>query len=154
MNRTLATFVLLLAGCAPSFEMQLSDRFVVLGDDAARHSSGYVQRATTVDGVVIGLRALEHRVRGPLPFWSEAVLRRMRDGEGYALLSRDDVQAANGQRGTLLRFGRDLNGRPYRYTVAVFVTDSRLWIVDAGGREEAFVSAESEIERSIQAVRF
>ena len=154
--RSLLTLASLTAalGCAPSFEMGLPSRFVVLEADRGDALSGYVQRGTTPDGVVVGLRSIEHRVQGSLPFWSEAVVRRLRDQEGYAVLSEDSIEAANGQAGHLIRLGRDLNGHGYRYTVAVFATPSHLWIADAGGRAEPFTEMESEIEAAIAAARF
>lgn len=157
MNRhTLALFVTLaaaalsgaLSGCGPSFQLTLPERFVVLEDTGSEATSGCVQRATTPDGVVVGLRALEHRVEGTLAFWSEAVVRQLRDHDGYAVLGEEDIEAAHGQPGRLVRLGRDLDGHAYRYTVAVFVTDDHIWIADAGGREELYVALEPEVERA------
>lgn len=142
-----------LAGCGPTFTLQLPDRFVNLTDDPDHRDEMYDLRATTPDGVVVGVQQLDHRVDGSLTFWSEAVTRRMRDQQGYALLGEDDVTAASGQRGHLMRFGRDLEGHAYRYTVALFVTESHIYVVEAGGREEAFAALEEDIERSIRAMR-
>ncbi len=81
-------------------------------------------------------------------------MRRLRDQEGYAVLSEADTRAANGQVGKLVRLGRDLNGHAFRYTIAIFVSDEYLWIVDAGGREDAFIAQQNDIEQSITELRF
>lgn len=138
-------------GCAPSFAFELPERFVVL-EDAGDEATGYAQRATTPDGVVVGLRALDHRVDGTLAFWSEAIVRQLRDHRGYAVLAEEDIHAASGEAGRLVRLGRDLDGHAYRYTIAVFVTDDHLWVADAGGREEAYLALEPDVERAIAAL--
>ena len=155
MNRivTASLALVALAGCAPSFAFPLPERFVVL-EERGEATAGYVQRATTPDGVVVGLRALEHRIEGTLAFWSEAVVRQLRDHRGYAVLAEEAIRAANGQPGRLIRLGRDLDGHAYRYTVAVFVTDDHIWIADAGGREELFAALEPDVERAITALAF
>lgn len=151
--RSLALASLLVAvGCGPSFQLQLPERFVALNDSAGR--GGYELRATTPDGVVVGVEVIPNEVHGSLEFWREAVLRRVRDQQGYELLAEEETRAANGQTGALLRFGRDLNGHPYRYTTALFVTPSAIWLIEAGGREEPYAALEPSIERSIAAMRF
>lgn len=152
------TFVLSLSalfsvGCAPAFELTLPDRFVDLRDDPDVSRMQYDMRATTPDGVVVGVQALAHRVDGSLVFWTEAVTLRVRDQQGYALLSEEDVNSAGGVRGHLMRFARDLDGHAYRYTVALFVTPDRIFVVEAGGREAAYQPLEEGIESSIRAMR-
>lgn len=143
----------LAAGCGPSFELTLPDRFVRLRDPSAL--GGYELRATTPDGVVVGVEVIDNAENGTLDFWKEAVLNRLRDQQGYALLSEESVRAANGQQGHLMRFGRDLSGHSYRYTVALFVSESTpIHLVEAGGREEPYVALEPQIEASIERMRF
>lgn len=149
----LSVLAILASGCGPGFTLQLPDRFVNLTDDPAHTDEQFGLRATTPDGVVVGVQRLEHRVNGTLVFWSEAVTRRLRDGQGYALLSEGDVTAATGEAGHIMRFGRDLDGHAYRYTVALFVTPSHIFVVEAGGREEAYEALESGIESSIHGMR-
>jgi hypothetical protein len=149
----LSVVAVLTSACGPGFTLQLPDRFVNLTDDPDHADEQFGLRATTPDGVVVGVQRLDHRVNGTLVFWSEAVTRRLRDGQGYALLSEDDVTAATGEAGHLMRFGRDLDGHAYRYTVALFVTPSHIFVVEAGGRDEAYTALEAGIEGSIRAMR-
>ena len=146
--------LLALSACGPGFTLTLPDRFVTLTDDPSLRDGRYEMRSTTSDGVVVGVQSLEHRVDGSLTFWSEAVTDRLRDQQGYALLGEEDVTAASGERGHLMRFGRDIDGHAYRYTLALFVTPSRIFVVEAGGREAVYAALEADIERSIRAMRF
>jgi hypothetical protein len=105
--------------------------------------------------VVVGVEVIENAENGTLDFWKEAVLTRLRDQQGYALLSEESVRAANGQEGHLMRFGRDLSGHSYRYTVALFVSPTTaIHLVEAGGREEPYTALEPQIEASIERMRF
>lgn len=147
---SIALATLVLAACGPSFQLQLPDRFVVLNEGRGT----YELRATTPDGVVVGVDVIANEVHGNAEFWREALLRQLREQQGYELLGEEPVSAQNGQRGTLMRFGRDLNGHAYRYTVALFVTPDVIWLVEAGGRQEPYTALEPGIEQSIAAMRF
>ena len=141
----------LATGCGAIFEMEIPDQFVRL-DDESQERDGYEMRAVTNDGVVLGMQVIEHKVEGTLAFWTEAVTRRIRDAQGYALLGTEEVRAASGEPGNLLRFGRDVRGVPYRYTVAVYVTERSIFIAEAGGREDAFEALEGEVDRALTSV--
>ena len=156
MTRAVALTLLtlgLLSACGPSIEMTLPERFVALTDDPAVNRGRYQYRATTPDGVVVGVMSLEHRVDGSLAFWSEAITRRIRDQQGYALLSEGDVSAARGEAGHIMRFGRDIDGHTYRYTIALFVTPDRIYVVEAGGRDAAYAELEEGIEGALSTLR-
>jgi hypothetical protein len=150
-------FVLVLAsttfGCGRGFDLVLPDRFVELHDPMVRGE--YELRATTPDGVVMGVDVVANGDQGTLAFYREAILRRMRDQQGYALISQHPIHAASGQDGHLMRFGRDLNGHAYRYTLAVFASpSSAIILVEAGGRQEQFSPLQARIEQSIERIRF
>lgn len=145
----LSVVLLFVAGCGHHFEMNAPDDFVVLEEDA----SSFDMRATSADGVVIAVRELDNDPPGTLKFWVDAIRNRMRMNGGYALIEEKDVTAASGQRGKQLRFGRDQNGVAFRYWLTIFVGDSRIHLVEAGGREEIFTPAEARVERAISGIR-
>jgi len=147
------TLVALAVGCGPTVQLQLPERFVMLTDDANLARGRYEVRATTPDGVVVGVQSLEHRVDGSLAFWTEAITRRVRDQQGYALVSEEDVRSASGESGHLMRFARDLDGHGYKYSIALFVTPDRIYLVEAGGRTVAYDALESGIEEAINQMR-
>lgn len=115
-------------GCSSSFAAATPPAFVELDGQKT-----YDYRATSADGVVLSVRAIDNEPKGTLSFWSEVVERKLRLGEGYALLEKRDVAARRGEHGTQLRFGRDQGGVPHLYSVTVFVTDKRIFVLEAGG---------------------
>ena len=119
-----------LAGCS-DFRAATPPGFVELEDS---DPSDY--RAVTADGLVIAVRSLEHEPKGELEFWASAIERRLREGSGYALLEAKAVKNAQGLTGKQLRFGYDEGREPHLYTVTLFVTDAKLYVLEAGGRKE------------------
>jgi hypothetical protein len=62
----------------------------------------------------------------------------MRQLDGYALLGTADVRSRDGTPGRELRFGHD-QGREYLYTLRIYVTHGRLFLVETGGPSEEVV---------------
>jgi hypothetical protein len=128
--------------------LQTPPRFLELQESAA---SSYVYRASTADGVVLAVRALDLDPErgGDLPFWIEAVTRQLRARGGYALLEQSETKTRAGLRGHQLRFGRDDKNKTYRYWLSLFLTRDRLYVVEAGGLAEAFDAHREQIEGAI-----
>lgn len=142
-----------LTGCGAGFAMERPEDFVAL-DDAASASRGYALRATSAEGVVVAVRALDNERHGSRDFWVQAIRNRLRRDQGYALTSESDVAAASGEQGHQMRFGHDdASGRPYVYWVTVFVTDARIYVVEAGGRRDQFEPATAEVEHALGTFR-
>jgi len=140
-------------GCAGRhFDLHAPDDFVEL-DERAQERRGYALRATSADGIVIGVREVENDREGSRDFWVQAIRNRLRRAGGYALLEESEVRAASGETGHQMRFGRDESSHPYAYWVTVFVRDDRITIVEAGGRRELFDAQADAIQRSIAASR-
>jgi hypothetical protein len=149
----LALFALLLgsavAGCGPGFTLNVPEDFVVLEED----NRSYAQRATNAHGVVLAVREIDNEVHGSRDFWAEAVRQRLRVAHGYALVEESEAQAASGDRGLLMRFGRDEGSRPYLFWLALFVTEDKVFIVEAGGERERFEESRESIEGAIAGFR-
>jgi hypothetical protein len=134
-----------LAGCGRPFVPATPPGFVDMG---TRYPDGEY-RATTADGVVIGVRAWDNEPKGGLAFWSRALELRMRDTGGYALLDKRDVAARGGLTGVAMRFGHDEGKIPYVYTVALFVTDKKIYVLEAGGVKAEVIKQEAQIDWAI-----
>jgi hypothetical protein len=154
MTRSILTIgllaVALSAGACRPFDINTPDSFVEL--EEANYSQ-FEYRATTADGVVVGVRALDNDRRGTLSFWAEAVRNKLRDSRGYALIEETDVNARAGIPGKQLRMGRDDSGHTYRYWVTIFVRSEgrnpRVWVIEAGGEQAVFERRQAEIEQMI-----
>jgi hypothetical protein len=92
-------------------------------------------RAATADGVVLGIRAFDNEPKGELTFWVRAIQNRLRDQGGYALLETRPVQDRGGLKGTQMRFGHDEEKSPHLYHLVVFVTEDRVYLLEAGGQK-------------------
>jgi len=107
-------------------------------------------RATTADGVVIGIRAFDNEPKGERAFWVRAIENRMRDAGGYALLEKRDVKNRGGLTGTELRFGHDEGDEPYLYRVSIFVDEKRVFLVEAGGSKVQMERQAEQIDWAIK----
>jgi hypothetical protein len=137
---------LALAGCGRPFVAATPPGFVDLDD---RYGSTEY-RATTADGVVIGIRAFENDPKGELPFWSRAVERRMREMAGYAMLERKEVATRGGLKGVQMRFGHDEGKDPYLYWLVLFVTEKRVFVLEAGGLKSEVAKQEAQLDWAIR----
>jgi hypothetical protein len=107
-------------------------------------------RAATADGVVLGIRNVDNEPKGELAFWARALENQMRESGGYALLDKRSVTNRGGGTGAQLRFGHDEDKTPHLYWVTLFVTDKRIFILEAGGTKEEMEKQAPQIEWAIR----
>lgn len=136
---------LLLAGCTHHFEIKTPPGFVELG-----HEGRYNYRATSADGVVIGVRELDNDPKGELAFWARAVENQLRNAGGYALLDTRDVKSKDGVAGKQFRFGHDEGKTPHLYSVTVFVTPKRIDVVEVGGTKELMTANATQLDSVVR----
>jgi hypothetical protein len=141
----LAVCILATSACGRPFDVHTPRGFVELEHQAP----AYDYRATTADGVVVAVRAIDAADRDDLSFWSNAVTVQMRDASGYALLRSKDVRSADGTPGRELVFGHDENGTPYLYRVALFTAQDRVFLLEAGGTRDAVERTAQHIDWQI-----
>lgn len=147
----LAGGVLGLSGCAAPFSIETPS---TMADVTSKSDARFDYRATTIDGVVVGVRVLDKPggSGGESPeeaFWVEAIKKTLRQKRGYALLGEEKVKSANGVAGTLLKFGRDQGQSSFIYWLTVYRTGKNLHIVDAGGRKEHFEAALPAVQAAL-----
>jgi hypothetical protein len=137
--------------CGRPFKIQTAPGFVELENQA--DSSDYAYRATTPEGVTLGVRVIDDEQRGDLAFWMKALTLQLHDVTGYALLETSDVKSNDGTPGRMLRLGHDEDGKPYLYWLAVYMAQSRLYLVEAGGTKEQMERARPQIEWMMKTVK-
>ena len=135
------------AACGRPFDVKTAQGFVEL-----ENQETYAYRATSPEGVVTGGGVVYDEQRGDLAFWTHAITLQLRDGQGYALEGVTDVTSHDGTKGKLLRFGRDQDGKPFSYWVALYAAQGRLFLVEAGGAKEPFDHARRDVEASMSNV--
>ena len=148
MRSLLLAAVLALAGCGRPFDVATAPGFVEL-----ENQTTHAYRATTPEGVVVGVRVVDDEERGDLAFWTQAVTLQLRDVSGYALLSSDEVLSRDGTKGRRLVFGHDEDSKPYVYWVTLYLAQGRLFIVEAGGAKDLFERARGNVEWTMKSVR-
>ena len=146
----LLPLTLLFAACAPRATLSTPAGFAVLEDQRE-----YVYRATSADGVVIAIRAEPNKPTGNLDFWADVVDRKLLNSRYVADGKKSEVKSRAGLPGRQMKYTRDDNGRVYRYWTAVFVTEDRVWVVEAAGDQDRFKGKiEGEIQRAIESIAF
>jgi hypothetical protein len=137
------------AGCGPSVTLQTPPGFAVL--DGQKE---YVYRATSAEGVVLGVRAEKNEPKGNLDFWADALDRQLRRGGYVADGDPHEVRAATGVAGRIFKYTQAQGGRTHRFWMAVFVTDGNVWVVEAGGDAERFKEkAQKGVQRAIETLQ-
>ena len=147
---TLASLSLGAAACGPSVNVATPPGFAVLDKQKE-----YTYRAMSADNVVLGVRAEKNDPFGPLSFWADALDRKLQNS-GYAPEgAAAPVRSAGGLDGTLLKYTHDRNRRPHKFWIAVFVTDSRVWVVEAGGDADRLKDKRADaVRKSIESMSF
>lgn len=136
------------AGCGRPFDVKTAPGFVAL-----EGQSQHEYRATTPEGVVMGVRVVDDEQRGDLSFWTQALVLQLRDSSGYALLDSKDTKSLDGTAGKRLEFAHDENGTLYTYWVTVYLAQGRLFVVEAGGENATFEKAKPSVEWMTQSVK-
>ena len=150
MTLLAACAALSLAACGRPFDVKTAPGFVELEN---QKDYGYSYRATSPEGVVMGIRVVDDEKRGDLTFWTKAVTLQLRETAGYALVAEGDTVSLDGTKGRRLRFGRDEDGKPFVYDVSLYVAQDRLFVVEAGGTKEQMDRAQASIEWMNKSVR-
>jgi hypothetical protein len=119
-------------GCGKSYDVKTAPGFVAI----AQEQPPYDWRAVAPDGVAVAVRVVAEPEGADLAFWAHAVTLRMREMDGYALVSTADVRSRDGTAGKELVFGHDESGKPFVYRVRVYVAGKKLYVVEAGGAKE------------------
>jgi hypothetical protein len=141
---------LVLGGCGSTFEASTPPGFVEIENDY----DAYDWRVTSADGLVMGVRVIDHDPIGTPEFWLKAIQNSMRLRGGYALLETVKVKSGDPVpvEGTQLRFGHDEeSGTPHLYYLTLFVTPDYLFLVEAGGTKQLMTDHAAEIAASIAA---
>ena len=137
-------------GCGPTFVPHTPDGFVEIENEY----DDFDYRATTANGLVVGVRELEHDPHGAPEFWLTAIKNRVRERGGYALLEEVSVKSGDGVSGTQLRFGHDEDsGKPHLYYLTLFVTPDTLFLVEIGGTKELMTKHQADVAATVAKFR-
>lgn len=141
-----------LVGCGRPYEVATPTGFVDL-EDRYDDNEGDEYRATTADGVVIGVRAYDNEPYAERTFLVRAIENQLRLGKGYSLIETKEVAAKDGTKGTQLRFGHDEPSGPHLYILTIFTDPDYVYLHEAAGKKELVEKAEKSIAWSLAEFR-
>ena len=91
-------------------------------------------RATNPDGVVVGVRSHKNAVHGNLDFWTRVLSKSLEDQAYKPEVGKArNIKSADGVEGRQIRYTLASGGREEKYWLTLFVTDDRVYVVEAGG---------------------
>jgi hypothetical protein len=134
-------------GCSRGFVITTPAGFAELEDQEA-----YAYRATSAEGVVLGVRHEPNEPFGDLPFWTGAVDAQLRR-DGYVADKALDVESSNGIPGRQLRYHVMRDGREQLFWSTVYVTDSEVIVVETGGDKAFFEKLENAVSAALASLR-
>jgi hypothetical protein len=100
-------------------------------DGFARYTKAKEVKAVSPEGVVYRVRDEDNKPYADLPFWKEALKKRMLDA-GYIFL-REAPIAADIHKGYLLELTAPFGQQDYSYLIAIFIQEKKILIVEAAG---------------------
>jgi hypothetical protein len=129
--------------CGPHFHVETPAGFVELTEPGY----DYAYRATTAEGVVFAVRELKHEPQGDLAFWVAAIDNALRQRGGYALVGTTNAKTKSGLVGKTLEYGHDEEREPHKYFLTVYVTEKRIFVLEAGGKKTLTDARQADIEK-------
>ncbi|MBI5508051.1 MAG: hypothetical protein HY903_04790 [Deltaproteobacteria bacterium] len=124
---------------------------------AARAPAGFAAfdgwralKAVSPEGVVYRVRQARNEPRADLPFWCEALKKRMQDA-GYTFVAESQIKAG-GAPGCLLDLAAPQGTFDYSYLTAVFVDGRHLVIAEAAGEVLKLNERKKDIVTAIAAI--
>ncbi len=116
----------------------------------AAYDHGDDFRAVSSDGVVFRVREVDNEPEADLPFWREALKKRMGDA-GYVIVADGDVRA-KGRLGYLLQMAAPHGTHDYLYWVALFHAGDELVLVEAAGEASRLGGHKDDLLAAISAL--
>lgn len=118
----------------------------------ARYTKAKEIKAVSPEGVTFRVRSEANKPFAELPFWKEALKKRMLDA-GYIFLDDSSVTADN-REGYLLELTAPYGQLDYTYLMAVFVVGKKIVIVEAAGEVTDLAARREAILAAIGRLKF
>ncbi len=110
-------------------------------------------KSVSPDGVVYRVKVAPNKPPAALPFWKEALKKRMLD-VGYIFQREEDIMAT-GKQGYVLELVAPVGAKDYAYLIAVFIDDGDdLIIIESAGEIMRFNSHHEDIISAIRTNKF
>jgi hypothetical protein len=97
------------------------------------------------------VRTADNDPKGNLAFWKAAMGYELAS-RGYKKRGEQEIKSASGTPGVQLRYSTSHRGRPHVFWATLFVTGSKIVVVEAGGDVEHFEKVRAEVNSAISGV--
>ena len=114
---------------------------------------GFEFRAISPDEVVIGVQRKPNEPKGDLEFWTSVWKDKYPPIKDYQFVETKDIKTAKGLPGSWLVFSSEEEDGMFRLVIGLFVVKKNIWILTAGGKEEAVKSHEGDIEAAFESFK-
>jgi hypothetical protein len=111
---------------------------------------GYVYRAISSDEVVIGVQHRPNEPRGDVEFWTKVWQEKYPPIKDYAFVEKESLTTDAGLGGSLLEFTSEEEDGLYRLLIGLFVVKKKIWILTAGGKDEALAGQRETIVKAFK----
>ena len=138
---------LLLAGCKPG--VKTPKDFAQL----KKPGGVFKYRAISSDEVTIAFKKRKNEPKGDISFWAKVMKDKVPLVYGYVFVKDQEVRTGNGVKGKILEFQVDQQEGKYVYMVGVFIKFKKLWIFEAGGKQESFDAHRKDIIAAVKSMR-
>lgn len=106
-------------------------------------------KAVSAKGAVLTLRRFDNGPEANLDFWKEVVADELVQQRGYKIAKEGPVAAKDGTRGHRFRFEGRYRGEEHVYQLALFVTSSWVYLLEAAAPVKKFSRYESAAQRFV-----
>jgi hypothetical protein len=135
------THVMLLAALVPALiavtgckkHIKTPDEFAKMDDPGY----DYEYRAISPEEIVIGVQKRPNEPRGDVEFWTTVWKEKYPPIKDYTFVDKESLTTSGGLKGSLLEFTSEEEDGLYRMLVGLFVIKKDIWILTAGGKDEA-----------------
>ncbi len=137
----------LAAGCKPGVKTP--------SDFAKLREPGYSfkYRAISSDEVTIAVKKRKNDPKGDVSFWAKVLKEKVPVVYGYTFSKDEDVTTNAGIKGKILEFEVVQDEGKYIYMLGVFIKRKKMWLFEAGGREEAYKSHRQAIVQAMKSMK-
>jgi len=128
----IASIGLFMGGCASRAHLTTPSGFAEIDSDK------YDYRATNPNGVVVGVRTHANDVHGNLDFWTGVLSKNLEEQSYKPDAKAHSIKTHEGIEGRQIRYTVASSGREEKYWLTLFVTDKRVYVVEAAGDSAYF----------------
>lgn len=132
--------------CGPSYVMDTPDEF------AHFHKEKRFLKYISSDGVRIKVSSLKNEPKGDAAMWQSSMEKYL-SGKGYHLTEKKEIATGENLKGIYSEYLYSYNAEPYLYGIALFEKDEYLFLIEAGGPKQKYLSRREKMLKAIQSFK-